>query len=181
MRVHDPATADRASDLRALFLIVPLVIVFVGLLSTFYFTYQTAYVDGISMEPTLLSGELVLVTRGYEQPLRGDVVVVELVAADGSTDVLVKRIVGLPGDEVLVEEGQATVNGKPEQGEHTVYVSCCDLSVPRQIVPDGMVFLLGDNRPVSEDSRLFGTVPIADVRGKVVAVFKPVTDARIVD
>lgn len=181
MRVHDADTGQRAPSMLAMVLLVPLAIVFVGLVSTFYFTYQTAYVDGISMQPTLLSGELVLVTRGYEQPLRGDVVVVEIAAEDGSTDVLVKRIVGLPGDEVEVEEGQATVNGEPEQGDHTVYVACCDLSVPRQRVPEGKVFLLGDNRPVSEDSRLFGTVPLTDVRGKVVAVFKPVNAARLVD
>lgn len=165
----------------AVLVLVPLAVIFVGVISTFYVNYSTAYVDGDSMEPTLTSGELVLVSRGYDQPLRGDVVVVSRENGDGSSDVLVKRIVALSGDEVQVDEGNATINGRAEQGRHTVFIAPCDLSVPLQVVPDDEVFLLGDNRPISEDSRLFGTVPLSDVRGKVIAVIRPLSSARFVD
>lgn len=182
MPLPTPDPTEKHPSVRAsLLFLVPLSIVFVGVISTFYINYSTAYVDGASMEPTLVSGELVLVTRDYERPARGDVVVVDLSVPGEEPDILVKRIVGLPGDEIEVEEGNAFVNGEPEKGQHTVYISCCDLSVPLQVVPEDRVFLLGDNRPISEDSRVFGTVLLEDVRGEVVAVVAPVGDARFVD
>lgn len=182
MLIPDPDTSRRhRPSVAAVVLFVALSVLLVGVMSTFYVTYSTAYVDGISMEPTLLSGELVLVTRGYDQPLRGDVIVIDLAEEGQPPDILVKRLVGLPGDEIVVKEGVASINGEPEKGDHTVYIAQSDLSVPRQTVPDGRVFVLGDNRPISEDSRIFGTVPLENVLGEVVAVFMPLEDARYID
>lgn len=172
---------DTFSHRLAFALVIPLAILLVAVLTTFFGMYSTAYVDGLSMEPTLLDNELVLVTRGYEEPRRGDIVVVDVSVPGVEEGVLVKRIVAVPGDEIEVVEGEAYVNGEKEKGGYTVYIACCDLSVDPLTVPDGQVFLLGDNRPISEDSRIFGTVPFENIEGKVVAVLKPIEEARRVD
>lgn len=165
----------------ALALLIPLVIVFVGLFITLFVTHSTTQVEGPSMEPTLQTQEIVLVTRGYEKPVRGDVVIVRLELSDEDAGLLVKRIVALAGDEIEVDRGNAIINGSPERGDHTVVVSERDISVPRQVVPEGHVYVLGDNRPLSEDSRLFGPVPAEWLTGKVIAVVAPINSLRFVD
>ncbi len=165
----------------AVFLLVPLSILLVGLLTTFYVNNTTAYIDGISMEPTLLSEELVLVTRGYDQPARGDIVVIVEQLADGSKQDIVKRIVGLAGDEIEIRQGRAVINGEAERGVYTVYVAEGDIEAPRSRVPDDHVYVLGDNRPVSEDSRIFGPVPLDAVLGQVTWVIQPIDSFRRVD
>ena len=176
-----PDPTQSFSHRLALVLLLPLTVLFVALVLTLFVTHTTAYVDGPSMEPTLYDREVVLVTRGYDEPVKGDVVIIELDLSNGDTGVLVKRIVAVAGDEVEVDKGNAIINGAVERGDHTVIVGERDISVPRQVVPDGYVYVLGDNRPVSEDSRLFGPVSIDSLEGKVVAVIQPVNRARRVD
>ena len=123
---------------------------------------QLVRVDAESMAPTLGSGDLLVVDRWGGAPTRSEVVAVDV---DG--ELLVKRVVGVGGDQVAIEDGVLVVDGTPRCGPvpdgapmDGVYFGPVD-------VPAGEVFLLGDNAGASIDSRSFGTVPADDVIGVV--------------
>lgn len=142
-------------------------------------------IAGASMEPALADGERLLVNKvvyDLHAPRRGDVVVIS--GHDRSPDDrLVKRVVGVPGDELYVD-GPAVRVGAGEGSnerqalERRAYAGSVRPSVVE--VPEGHVFVLGDNRAVSVDSRHFGLVPISDVIGRVDAVVWPLSEARSV-
>ncbi len=127
---------------------------------------------GDSMNPNLFDGERVFISRvGLHGGVadRGDVIVFRY-PLDPSRD-FVKRVVGVPGDVVEMRGGKVFVNG-------TFLVEGYRLirdrsSLPPTSVPEGMLFVLGDNRPVSEDSRYFGFVPVENVKGEVFLVYWP--------
>jgi signal peptidase I len=125
---------------------------------------QIMRVDSGSMAPTIDSGDLVLLRHAQGPVRHGDVVAVENPAGGG---LLVKRAVGLGGDEVAIEDGVLVVNGR------TVCESTIDAALldgvwfgPRT-VPTGELFLLGDHRDGSIDSRAFGSVSTARLVGFV--------------
>ena len=106
-------------------------------------------IAGVSMADTLRDGDVVLVTKlDYRigEPARGDIVVC---AFDGREDTYVKRVVGLPGDEFALCEGQLNVNGRPVS-EPYVSSPTDDFQIT---VGEGEYFVLGDNRAESYDSR----------------------------
>lgn len=179
----DPEPRPRRTDRLALLILVPLLVMFVGLVSVLYITHTTARVDGESMLPSLRPEDILLVTKGYERPLRGDVVVIS--APDhprvepGSE--LVKRVIAIPGDEVEVVQGLAYVNGQPEVGTYSTIVIPGDRSLPPTTIAPGQVLLLGDNRPVSVDGRMFGPVDLSTVIGRVDWVIAPINRFRRVD
>jgi signal peptidase I len=125
---------------------------------------QVMRVGSESMAPTIATGDLVLLDRGHQGVARMDVVVVE---RPDTGVLLVKRAVALGGDEVAIEDGVLVVNGLP----------VCEPSIDPdrldgvwfgpQTVPAGTVFLMGDDRGSSIDSREFGPVSADDVRGRV--------------
>jgi signal peptidase I len=131
---------------------------------------QLMRVGSGSMAPTISVGDLVVVNHLAGPVHRGDVVV----APHPETgELLVKRAVGLAGDEVGIEDGVLVVDGQ----------AVCEPSIDPALqdgvwfgpvtVPDGEVFLLGDDRSSSIDSRDFGTVPADDVDGQVDARLWP--------
>jgi signal peptidase I len=167
----------------ALLLLIPLVVVLVGLLATLYVTNTTIEVDGPSMVPTLMSADLVIVTRTYDSPVRGDIVVLEppdlpMIDPDRT---LIKRIVAKSGDTVEFRSGALYVNGVPESGEYAFVPASTGYNVGPVSMPEGYVFVVGDNRPESLDSRTFGPVPASSVLGKVVARFAPIDRIGFVD
>lgn len=116
-----------------------------------YFNFTTVVVSGNSMEPTYRSGERLLASKAYwlVGPIKkGDIVVVR--SEDGSN--LIKRVHGMPGDKV--DFFNVPESWKLSQGEYQV--------------PDGSVYVLGDNREASEDSRRFGPVTKDNIIGKVI-------------
>ncbi|WP_409332889.1 signal peptidase I [Trujillonella humicola] len=125
---------------------------------------QLMRVDSGSMRPTLSAGDLVLVRHGVDGLRRMDVVAAEHPLTGAP---LVKRAVGLPGDTVGLEDGVLVVNGERR----------CEAGIDPDLldgvffgpvtVPDGSVFLLGDARGDSVDSRAFGPVPLDAVLGVV--------------
>lgn len=168
------------SSLLAIWLVIPLTVALLLILLVFYGLYHTTTVDGESMLPTLQPEDRVLVTKSYSQPRRGDVVVVQIPDSRGQPHGLVKRVVAVGGDVVSIVQDVLYLNGRREGSANLIVDPLDGANVPEMRVPEGTVFLLGDNRPVSYDSRFFGPVPVTDVQGKVVAVFAPVTRLRTV-
>lgn len=134
-------------------------------------------VEGSSMRPTFDGGEHVLVNRfAYRLggPARGDLVVASVVGQDGGRLDVIKRVVGSPGETVEVSGCRVRVDGRfvaRLEGS-----APCGPSIAPLRVPAGHVFLLGDNRGNSYDSRFFGPVPLADVVGRVDVVLWPPRD-----
>ncbi len=134
-------------------------------------------VDGDSMNPTLYDRERVFITRlGLHDglPGRGDVIVFRY-PLDPSRD-FVKRVVGLPGDELEIRQGRVYLNGSFVVEDYRLIRD--HSSVPATRIPEGQLYVLGDNRPISEDSRHFGFVPAKNVRGRVFLVIWPPTRLR---
>ncbi len=127
--------------------------------------FSVCVVSGGSMKPTLAPGERVLVYRLAAEFSRGDLVVVK--NPDAPDDLLVKRIVGLPREEVAARAGRLTV-GEFVVSEPYVLPGTSVGDLPPSRVPEGHFFVLGDNRAESVDSRAFGAVDRRLVVGKVV-------------
>jgi signal peptidase I len=141
------------------------------------FVIQVSVVKGHSMEPCLHDGDRLVVDRmsyAVGEIGRGDVVVLRY-PRDPSLD-FVKRIVAVPGDRIALHHGVLLVNGSAAE-DYGCIQDAEDMA--ERTVPDGFVFVLGDNRPVSCDSREFGLVPHALLKGKVRARFWPLAHATV--
>ena len=128
-------------------------------------------VDGDSMEPTLISGEYVIVSKlSYRlgSPQRGDIIVFH--PPPNPKEEYIKRVIGLPGDQVTIENGFVSVNG---QRLNETYLRAKPNYTGTWTVPEGQLFVLGDNRNNSSDSSKWGTVPMDYVVGKAVLVYWP--------
>jgi signal peptidase I len=133
--------------------------------------WQVMRVGSASMEPTIPTGAVVLVDRWSDGIDRMDVVVVD--PPDGVGPQLVKRAVAVGGDEIAVEDGVLVVNGSPVC-EPSIDPALIDAEYFGPLtVPTGELFLLGDNRQTSIDSRAFGTVRADEVQGRVMARMWP--------
>ena len=128
-------------------------------------------VDGFSMIPTLQDGEFVLVSKlNYQlgKPERGDIIVFHY-PVDPKQE-LIKRVIGLPGDTIGVQNGQVSVNG---QVLDEPYIAASPAYSGEWKVPDGQLFVLGDNRNDSSDSHSWGFLPFEKVVGKAVVIYWP--------
>jgi signal peptidase I len=135
-------------------------------------------VDGFSMNPTLQDGEYVLVSRvTYKlgDPQHGDIIVFE--HPNQPQEDLIKRIVGLPGDTVEVTGMMVYVNG---QALDEPYINAAPLYSGKWEVPEGYLFVLGDNRNESSDSHAWGLLPMENVVGKALVIYWPPPDWNII-
>jgi signal peptidase I len=176
-----PQQPSQRSPRLAAKLVIPLAVVLVILVGVFYVAFDFGSVDGPSMLPNLLQVDGLLITKGYRQPRRGDIVVLGITGQDGKPDQVVKRVVGIPGDRIEVRNDVAYVNGRSEAG-YRVYVDAPGRgdTLPALTVPPGSLYVMGDNRPVSYDSRYIGPQPLSAVQGRVAAIYMPVTRWRVV-
>jgi signal peptidase I len=143
------------------------------------FLAQATQVLGQSMEPTLHSSQRVViekVTYRFHGPRRGDVVVI---SSSGQSEMLIKRVVGLPGETIEVKDGRVYVNGERLAESWTMKPGGGHYG-PRT-VPPLHVFVLGDNRGASNDSRNFGPVPIEDIVGHAWVSYWPPKDIGFVE
>lgn len=145
-------------------------------------------VKGASMEPTLHSQERMFVTK-IGEPKRFDIVVFH---ATEDKD-YIKRVIGLPGDVVEYKDDVLYINGKPYEepyldkskkqisyGLLTGSFKLSETAVGSDVVPEGHVFVLGDNRRNSKDSRHIGAVPIDSIVGTTKFVFYPLKEMKII-
>jgi signal peptidase I len=130
-----------------------------------FFLAQATQVQGQSMEPNLHTAQRLVVekvTYRFHGPRTGDIVVLDL--PEAGPELLIKRVIGLPGDTISSQDGQVYINGEPL--EEPYITSPGGRDIPEQIVPPLHVFVMGDNRQFSNDSRNFGPVPIDHIIGR---------------
>lgn len=164
-------------------------------------TVQNFKVEGASMEPSLLSGEYVFTSKlAYVElpvgqiakaipfwnppedevvyplggPHQGEVVVFR--APDGQSRDFVKRVIAVEGDEVVIRKGVVLVDGRPLNESYTRPMPLGQSFGPWS-VPKGYIFVLGDNRPASSDSRYWGPIPLSLVVGRVWLRYWPFSEA----
>lgn len=128
-------------------------------------------VDGFSMNPTLQDKEYILVNKlAYKtgEPARGDIVV--FMFPMNLQEDLIKRVIGLPGESVSVRNGVVTVNGAILDEP---YIAAAPSYDGEWTVPEGQLFVLGDNRNDSRDSHQWNYLPIENVIGKAVLIYWP--------
>jgi signal peptidase I len=125
-------------------------------------------VSGLSMEPHIHSGEFVLInTFAYRlgSPKHGDIVAFRHEGDD--REVFIKRVVGVPGDRIRIDRGRVYTNGAPLREPYVKDPD--DRTFAEVVVPANSVYVLGDNRANSEDSRIFGTVGDDRLIGRAIA------------
>jgi signal peptidase I len=160
-------------------------------------------VDGHSMDPSLADNEMLFVNRNaylefdryalvdwlpfvdhkeedtvqpFGGPERGDIIVLTP-PVDGATKPYIKRVIGLPGETVEIHDNKVFVNGieldEPYIGGEQTYCGQPGGACPEYTVPEGYVFVLGDNRNASEDSRMIGMIPEENIIGKAWFTYWP--------
>jgi signal peptidase I len=172
---REPRRRKGRSGLRDLFvtLLVAFVLVF-GVVRPFI--VAAYWVPTESMVPTLEVGDRVFANKfiyRFAEPERGDIVVFEDV--EGGEDDLIKRVVAVAGDRVRVNAGMLKVDGefqeepyvKPQFPDGNIYGP--------EKVPEGYVFVMGDNRGNSADSRAFGLLPVENIEGEAFVRFWPLS------
>lgn len=124
------------------------------------------------MAPHIASGEIVLInTMAYRvrTPARGDIIAFH---HDSPTpETFIKRVIGLPGDRIEIRRGIVLVNGSPLSEPYVQFPDTRTFAAVT--VPPGSLYVLGDNRADSEDSRVFGFVPQNLVMGQAIAGIWP--------
>lgn len=135
-------------------------------------------IESISMEPTLYRGEFVLINKiavfGGDFR-RGDVIVFRY---PPDPDVqYIKRIIGLPGDQVLITGGQVYINGNLLSEP---YLMASPTYIGIWHIPPGAYFVLGDNRNRSNDSHVWGMVPRENIIGKAELIYWPPEEAGLI-
>ncbi len=138
------------------------------------FVVEQYLVEGTSMNPTLQNHERLLINKGvyyFTDPTKGEVVVFKY-PRDQKRD-YIKRVIATPGDTVEIREGEVYLNGQPLKENYILEKAKGDF--PKVIVPPKHVFVLGDNRNNSEDSRYrnVGFVPYELLKGKAMLVIWP--------
>lgn len=182
----------RSLALEVLQVVLLAALVFFGVRTLF----DNFVVQGASMEPSLSSGEYLIVNKAvylrsswveklnpfgdagdgnyvFHPPRRGDVIVLHAPVARAAP-LYIKRVIGVPGDTVEVRQGKVIVNGEALDEPYILEPPRRDFA--RRVVPPGHVFVLGDNRNNSEDSTVFGMLPEDNILGKAWVKYWPPRD-----
>lgn len=173
----NPPTAGQRSSLGAVLawardLLLSVLIAIIVIL----FLYQPVKVEGTSMMPALDDQERIFINKFVYRLHFGDIGTGDMVVfwypGDPSKS-YVKRVIGLPGDEVEIARGTVIVNGKPLDESYVPAEYRDQVSLPLTVVPNDQYFVLGDHRSSSNDSRSWGMVPRSYIYGKAVFVYWP--------
>ncbi|OZM57715.1 signal peptidase I [Lottiidibacillus patelloidae] len=166
---------------------IMIAIVLAFIIRTFFFT--PIVVDGESMSPTLQEDDRMIVTK-ISKPQRFDIVVFQ--APDGRD--YIKRVIGLPGDRIEYKNDVLYINGKAYNepyleeykkkiidGTLTESFTLKETAVGSYTVPKDSLFVMGDNRKYSKDSRDIGAIPMEKVIGTTNVVYYPIKEIKIVN
>ncbi len=143
------------------------------------FIVELYVVDGPSMRPTLESEERLVVNKfiyRFRPPEKGEVLVFQY-PRDPSRD-FIKRVIATPGDTIEIREGRVLVNDQLLTEDYILEKTRSEY--PKSTVPEGRIFVMGDNRNNSEDSRFadVGFVPYDLIKGKALLVFWPISQYK---
>jgi len=142
-------------------------------------------VVGNSMHPTYKNGEMLMANKvlyKFKEPTRGDVIIFKY----SDTQDFIKRIIGLPGETVMLKDGKLYINGnlldESTYLSSIIYTNGGDYLKEGETItiPEGRYFVCGDNRPHSSDSRMFGPIDSKDIKGKAWIVYFPFDQFRLV-
>ena len=144
-----------------------------------HFIFSPIVVDGTSMYPTLENSENVIVNKAVywlRPPTRGEIVVFH---AEFDSD-WIKRIIGLPGDYIEIKQGKLYINYELFEEDYLAEELFFSYGKEQHAftVPDGHLFVLGDNREHSRDSRSIGPILMEQVYGRAELVYKPLSKLR---
>lgn len=145
----------------------------VALLLVYSFVLEPVRVRSNSMQPTFGSGAVLLIdklTFVFRDPRRGDVIVTDDPRGSGP---IVKRVVAVAGDSVGIDDGALVVNGSHVSESYIDNTGMEGFFFGPDVVPPGDVFVLGDHRADSIDSRSFGPIAVDDIDGRVIGKIWP--------
>ena len=141
------------------------------------FVARAWVVDGPSMQPNLYYGQRVMIEKVtyllFRGPQRGEVVVVDM---PDSPEPLIKRVVALPGETIEIRGGQVHIDGEPIEEPWVEHTATRDFGPVT--VPPLHVFIIGDNRPNSRDSRDFGPIHVNQIEGRALFIYWPLDQVR---
>lgn len=143
------------------------------------FVAQGTFVHGYSMEPNLSTDQRLMIEKvsyRVHAPRRGDIVVIDV---DVSEVPLIKRVIGLPGEVIEIRDNRVHIDG--ELLEEPYLPDVVQLDHGPVSIPAGHVFVMGDNRGASNDSRIFGPVPTSRIIGRAWISYWPLGDAGLVE
>lgn len=162
-------------------------IIIVTLVTAIITFIKPVLVKQTSMLPTLQENNYLILSRqSYTlgEPKHGDIVVFP--KPNGNGELYIKRVIGLPGDEIEFRNKKVFINGKAEKDTYTKDGCTNDPIVDKDgnkttkiTVPKGELFLMGDNRNRSLDSREIGTIPIKNIIGKVKVRLWPFNEIQL--
>ncbi len=180
------AESRTSSTLRTLFsIILMLCIVALGVVALRMFVFVPYEIPSGSMEETIMTGDMVFsekITYYTRQPEKGDIVTFDDPEVDGRT--LIKRVIAVGGQTVDLKDGKVIldgvalsepyVNGK-ESNPLNRTAAGVTITYP-YTVPEGYVWVMGDNRTSSQDSRYFGAIPLSSITGRAALIYWPFSD-----
>ena len=145
------------------------------------FVVELYLVDGPSMRPTLQHAQRLVVNKfiyHFRAPEKGEVLIFRY-PKDPSRD-FIKRVIAVPGDTIEIKDGNVFVNGELQNEDYIL--SKCRGDYPKSTIPEGHIFVMGDNRNNSEDSRYRGVdfVPHRLVKGRAIVAFWPIDSIRLI-
>ena len=144
------------------------------------FIVEPRFIPSGSMEPTLLVGDRILVdkiSQSWQAPQRGDILIFYppvSPAIEDSSKAYIKRLIGIEGDRIAVQDGKVYLNG---EALNELYIAeAPQYNMRSVIVPKGYYWMMGDNRNHSNDSHIWGFLPKENLIGKAAIRFFPFDD-----
>lgn len=153
----------------------------VGILLVYYLVVQVFVVKGASMDPNFADSELIIVNRinyYFSTPKRGDSII--FIFPGTKSDKYIKRIIGLPGETVLIQNNQIIINGQRLREDY-IPPDFKTLGEINLKLKDDEFYVLGDNRELSNDSRIWGPLSRSQIIGRAQIIFYPFSKRKLLE